>query len=121
MRHADRYGPLVTAAAATLVALIDGGGAAGILPRAWSVASYILLALAIVLSLVAALVTMLAAPRGRKARGIGMIMVLNAVLLATWLLRAHPEIPPDPPLVFTEAAAALFMLLSAWRRRAPGT
>jgi hypothetical protein len=120
MGRADRYGWVVTAAALTLAALIDGGGAAGMLPRTWSVASYVLLAIAIVVSLVAALATMLAAPRGHRARGIGSIMILDAVLLATWLLRAHPEIPPDRPLIVAESVAALVALVLVARRRRRG-
>jgi hypothetical protein len=43
-------------------------------------------------------------------------LVALGLLLGAWLLRGHPEIPPDPPLVAASLLAVGLLALGAWLR-----
>ena len=109
-------------------AVWDVSGALGVLPPWWPPVGYVLAAAGVVAACVAALLTMFTVRRATstaaapalsapvRARGIGGQLLAAGVLLAAWLLRGHAEIPPDPPLVAAElAAAALYVIFSRTR------
>ncbi|CAN5696080.1 hypothetical protein BH23GEM9_BH23GEM9_21550 [soil metagenome] len=115
-------GKFVAGSAGVMLAvavLSDVAGMFGVLPREWPPFSYALLGIGIGLGLVAVLMRLLLARRGepRTARATFLDLVAFGTLLGTWLLRGHPEIPPDPPLVVAALVALLLLAGSAWLRR----
>jgi hypothetical protein len=110
------------AAAVALGAAIvwDLAGTAGALRDRWPVASHALLAAAIAAATTAVLIRVLRTRTGSASRPLITLTELAATgaLLGAWLLRGHPEIPPDPPLIAVQLAAAFAWAGAAWRRRA---
>jgi len=101
-----------------IATIFDAAGALRLLPR-MPVLSYALCGLVIGAGSLIVLARTLRARSGRPARGTGLLMLALALLLGAWLLRGHPEIPPDPPLVAAQLAAALLLAAAAWRTPAP--
>ena len=108
---------LACAAAAAAAAVIDLVAASALLPPSTSVLSYFILAAVTVAGSIITLLRMLRAPRRERPRGIALTLAATGLILLAWLLRAHPEIPPDPPLIAAELMAALLLGGALWRQR----
>lgn len=117
MNHHMYRAQVVAAALAAIALATDAAGSAGLLPGAWPVASYAVLAIVITGGLIIALLRMLHARRGTRARGVGSDLVALGLLLLAWLLRGHREIPPDPPLVAAELIGTALLAFTLWRQR----
>jgi hypothetical protein len=109
----------VAAVALGAVIVWDLAGAAGALPERWPVASHALLAAAIAAATAAVLIRVLRTRSGSASHPLITLTELAATgaLLGAWLLRGHPEIPPDPPLIAVQVVAAFVWAGVAWRRR----
>jgi hypothetical protein len=84
------------------------------LPVWWPVVSYTGLAAAVAVGCFALVIELLRRRPGEpRPRGTVVRLFAIGLVLGAWLLRGHPEIPPDPPLV---AAAGLAALLFAAQR-----
>jgi drug/metabolite transporter (DMT)-like permease len=113
--------PIAGAVAAALGAavLCDVAGSAGALPPGWPTVSYVLVAVAIAGTSAAVLSRVLHTRSGADSRPLVTLLELAAagLLLGSWLLRGHREIPPDRPLIAAQVVAALLLAAAAWRRR----
>jgi uncharacterized membrane protein len=122
--QAERLAPAVQIVALAALVLAVTWDLAGMLlrtPAWWPVVSYAAAAIAVIAGCAALLLRMFARRSG-EARPHGVARQLGAVglVLGAWLLRGHPEIPPDPPLIAaTLVAALLYALPLITRRRAP--
>lgn len=98
---------------------VDAAGAARLLAGPWPVASYMLVAATIALATTAVLVRVLRTRTGAPSRpGLTALELLaTGLLLGSWLLRGHHEIPPDPPLVGTQVVVAALLGAVSFRRR----
>jgi hypothetical protein len=108
------------AAAAALLGAIfcDVAGTAGALPAGWPVVSYTLVAVAVAAATAATLMRVLTTRTGENSRPLLTLAELTAtgVLLGSWLLRGHPEIPPDQPLVAAQVIVVIVFAGVALRR-----
>lgn len=99
-------------------AIADVIGALAALPGAWPVFSHTSAAAGAALTCVHLLLAILSRRASRRVIIAG--LAGTGILLLAWVLRGHPEIPPDPPLVAAEAASALLLLSQiAFLRGAP--
>lgn len=85
-----------------------------VLPPWWPQVSHAAIGIGIGVQCVALLIRMLRWRPGRtephhRARGTGLQLAALGLWLGAWLLRGHPEIPPDPPLVAAGLIAALLL------------
>jgi uncharacterized membrane protein len=95
----------------------DLAGLIAPVPTWWSAVSYGAFAGVVTIGCIALLLQLFARRRGEpKPRGSVMQFVAIGLLLGAWLLRGHPEIPPDPPLLAAAVAAALIYALPLIRR-----
>jgi hypothetical protein len=83
------------------------------------------IAIGIAAGCLAVLLHILLVPRARRPRWHRRLAIVElaalGLVLGAWSLRGHPGIPPDPPLVVAQFAAAVaFAAAVLLRRRAPG-
>lgn len=115
MQQHARIPGVVALASLTFAALWDVARAAGV--RWTPVVSYVLVATALAAGCIALLLRILDRSSSRR-RSLLQLVVLG-VLLAAWMLRAHPEIPADPPIVAVQLLAALLLAAAMLHRGSP--
>lgn len=97
-------------------------------PSRWSPVSYVLVGVGVAVGCLGVLLHLLGAGRPGRSRpaeppgparpagvrletgGAGLRLFALGLALGAWLLRGHPEVPADPPLVVAEALAAVLLV-----------
>jgi hypothetical protein len=115
------YSDTVAHVLLSAAALWDVAGAAFAVPPWWPTLSHVAIAVGIAAACVGVLLHLLGTRTETRARGrTALRLLLTGMIIGAWLLRGHPEIPPDLPIIATELIVAVLLVLARYRAKPAG-